>query len=160
MKQKVSPSSRSTMLTFVVSALLLSLIYYFYSRHETVIFCIMAGCTTVYALCSLLFMPMSVELDDRNLTVNMPLRYRRFPVSEIAAVKRYTPAMGEHRLLGSGGYCGYWGWFSNREIGKYFAYYGQSSDCFLILMRNGRRYMLGCKNPDEMVKAISGRIGQ
>ncbi len=53
---------------------------------------------------------------------------------------------------------GYWGWFSERDLGKYFAYYGKASDCFLVTMKDGRKYMLGCQNPAEMVDAINARL--
>lgn len=66
--------------------------------------------------------------------------------------------MGERRIIGSGGWFGYYGRFSDREIGKYFAYYGKASDCFLVTLNDGRQYVLGCKNPGAMVEAISSRL--
>ncbi|WP_300877569.1 PH domain-containing protein [uncultured Duncaniella sp.] len=66
--------------------------------------------------------------------------------------------MAEKRICGSGGFMGYWGWFSERDLGKYFAYYGKASDCFLVTMKDGRKYMLGCQNPAEMVDAINARL--
>ncbi|MBE6230681.1 MAG: hypothetical protein E7119_08940 [Bacteroidales bacterium] len=36
--------------------------------------------------------------------------------------------------------------FHEHDSGKYFAYYGRSSDCFLVELKDGRKYLLGCKN--------------
>ena len=66
--------------------------------------------------------------------------------------------MGAMRLFGSGGWFGYYGWFSERDLGKYFAYYGKSSDCFLVRLKDGRQYMLGCNDAQEVVKYIEARI--
>ncbi len=68
--------------------------------------------------------------------------------------------MGTRRIAGSGGFMGYWGWFREGDIGKYFAYYGKASDCFLVTLRNGRRYMLGCNDAPEMVAAIQKELGK
>lgn len=68
------------------------------------------------------------------------------------------PTMGEKLLLGSKGCCGYWGWFSERDLGKYFAYYGKASDCFFVRLKDGRQYMLGCRNPQTITDYISKRI--
>lgn len=63
---------------------------------------------------------------------------------DIAEVKLCQPTMGAIRICGSGGFFGWYGWFREGDIGKYFAYYGKSSDCFLVTLKDGRKYMLGC----------------
>ena len=75
--------------------------------------------------------------------------------SEIESVRLCPPTMGEKRLFGSGGFLGYWGWFSERDLGRYFAYYGKASDCFLVRMRDGRQYMIGCEDAPKMVDYIN-----
>ena len=66
--------------------------------------------------------------------------------------------MGERRVCGSGGWFGYWGWFHDRELGRYFAYYGKSSDCFLVRLRNGRNYVIGCQNSQTIVDEVCKKI--
>lgn len=66
--------------------------------------------------------------------------------------------MGALRICGSGGFFGYWGWFKERDLGKYFAYYGKSSDCFLVTLKSGNKYMLGCTEPEEMVDFINKNL--
>ena len=53
---------------------------------------------------------------------------------------------------------GYWGLFREGDVGRYMAYYGKASDCFMIRMKNGDKYVLGCKNPGEMVEYIKSFI--
>ena len=66
--------------------------------------------------------------------------------------------MAKKRICGSGGWFGYYGWFSEPSIGKYFAYYGKASDCFLVTLKDGKKYVLGCESPDEMVEVINKLI--
>ena len=68
-----------------------------------------------------------------------------------------APTMGTIRICGSGGW---FGWFSEKDLGKYFAYYGKASDCFLVTLKNGKKYMLGCKDTPKMVNAINEKINQ
>ncbi len=55
---------------------------------------------------------------------------------------------------------GYWGMFKEGDIGHYTAYYGKASDCFLVRLDNGDKYVLGCKNPDEMIAYIKRMISE
>ena len=79
-------------------------------------------------------------------------------MADVKSVRLCSPTMGAIRIFGSGGFLGYWGWFKERDLGKYFAYYGRSSDCFLVELKDGRKYMLGCKNAPKMVDYIQSLI--
>lgn len=81
-------------------------------------------------------------------------------MDEISSVEQMQPTMGARRLLGSGGYMGYWGLYRDGELGNYTAYYGRGSDCFLIRMKNGDKFLLGCDTPKEMTDFISERISK
>lgn len=109
-------------------------------------------------LSTLLYMPLSVSVDDRNLNVKRSLRIKSIPLSEISGVRLCPPTMGARRICGSGGWFGWYGWFRERDLGRYFAYYGKASDCFLVTLKDGRKYMLGCKDAPAMVAAIRSRL--
>lgn len=66
--------------------------------------------------------------------------------------------MGAVRILASGGYFGYWGTFRENDIGRYKASYGRASDCFILIMKNGDKYVFGCKNPQSMVDYIKNNL--
>ena len=104
-------------------------------------------------------MPLSISVDKESLNINRPLKIKSIQLSEITDVRMCAPTMGTIRICGSGGWFGWYGWFSEKDLGKYFAYYGKASDCFLVTLKNGKKYMLGSKDAPEMVKAINNRIG-
>ncbi|MCX4285301.1 PH domain-containing protein [Duncaniella muricolitica] len=105
-------------------------------------------------------MPLSISLDNESLNINRSLKIKSIPLTEIANVKLCAPTMGAKRICGSGGWFGWYGWFSEKDLGKYFAYYGKASDCFLVTLKNGKKYMLGCKDTPKMVNAINEIINQ
>lgn len=107
---------------------------------------------------TLFYMPVSVSLDSDALKINRPIRSKRIPLTDIQSVKLCPPTMGAKRICGSGGWFGWYGWFSERDLGKYFAYYGKSSDCFLVTLKSGKKYMLGCQDAPEMVESINMSI--
>lgn len=118
---------------------------------------------TVWTICTLFicvllgavwYMPMALAIDKDKLDIYRPLRVKSISVADIHDVKLCPPTMGERRIFGSGGFMGHYGWFSERDLGTYFAYYGKSSDCFLVTLKNSKKYMLGCKDASEMVEAI------
>ena len=158
MKQKVKLSAGSVSLTVISIAVLCAAVCLTFENDSMAVCVIMTVLFSVWLVATLFYAPMSISVDDSGLWINRPLRDKRIPLAEVKSVRLLQPTMGARRLSGSGGFFGYWGWFSERDLGKYFAYYGRSSDCFLVRLRNGRQYMLGCENPDEMVEAINKRI--
>ena len=113
-----------------------------------------AGLSILF-VAALLYGPLWVGVEDGTLMVRRPLRMLRIPVSDIADIRLHKPTMGEKRLLGSGGWFGYWGWFMEADTGRYFAYYGRASDCFMVTLKDGRKYLLGCKDPEKIIDKIS-----
>lgn len=112
----------------------------------------------IFCLAALFYAPMSISADNSNLSIHRSLRIKDIPLSDIAEIRLCQPTMAARRICGSGGFLGYWGWFSERDLGRYFAYYGKASDCFLVTLRNGKRYMLGCTSPAEMVDFVTRNL--
>lgn len=115
---------------------------------------------TLIAVClaALFYMPLSISVNDTELNIHRPLRIKSIPITDIESIKLTQPTMGAKRICGSGGFFGYWGIFSERDLGKYFAYYGKASDCFFVRLKDGRKYMLGCQNPGKIVEYVAARI--
>lgn len=114
-------------------------------------------------LCTLvvlwLFSPRFLETDGDSVIIHTRLKKKRIPFSEIREVSYYTPhAFTGIKLCGSGGFGGFWGWYSAPDIGTYFAYYGNPKNCFLVELKNGRKYVLGCDNPDLIMDEIRKSI--
>lgn len=158
MKHKVKLSVFSIVETLIVLAMLAGLIWYFADKDKEGILYVLSACVAAWCLLALYYAPMAVSVDDSNICVHRNLGVKCIPLGKIESIKLCQPTMAERRICGSGGFCGYWGWFSERDLGKYFAYYGKASDCFFVILKNGRKYMLGCENPGEIVEAVERRI--
>lgn len=106
------------------------------------------------------YAPVSVVVDEDAVVIKRRLRNKVIPMSLIESAVPFTPAslLQNQRFIGSSGFFGYWGWFTDREIGTYFAYYGNPADCFLLLMKDGRKYVVGCEDSQSVAAYISDNI--
>ena len=158
MKKTVYFSTYCFVTTIVCFAIIIGVGIYLLAKGETVVAYMDFAIVVFLSMAALFYAPLSLTLTDNALEINRSLRIKALPLTEIESVKLCQPTMGAIRICGSGGYLGYWGWFRERDLGKYFAYYGKSSDCFLVRMKDGRQYMLGCKDAPEMVAAIQSKL--
>ncbi len=163
MKKRVELSKYSVGITFLSiialgGILCWNLLSQRESEYKSISIWALVSCIILWCLLSLYYAPLWIKITDDKLEIVRSLRIKVIPFDQIRSVRLCPPTMAEKRLCGSGGFVGYWGWFSERDLGKYFAYYGKSSDCFLVTLRSGRKYMLGCKDAKEMVAAINEKI--
>lgn len=158
MRQKVELSSGVIIYTVLVLLAAAGAGFFVYKPGREWLCVVLAVCMGAWLIAALFYMPLSIEVDDKELTINRPLRRKHIPLADIKTVQQMQPTMAERGWPCSGGFFGYWGKYSERDIGNYFAYYGRSSDCFLVRLRNGRQYMLGCCNSAEMVDAIKQKL--
>lgn len=155
MKSKVKFSTYSIILTIAIIVFLIAgcIIvennYLFYFIFSVLFVLLMFGC---------MYAPFQIETDDKNITVKGIFRGKRIPIGNIDFVVPFQPTMGARRLCGSGGFMGYWGIFQEGDVGRYMGFYGKSSDCFFIRMKNGDKYVLGCHEPEKMVEYIRKQI--
>lgn len=155
MKSKVKTSTFSSILTIAVTAIL---VYALYDTYGTSKFGLIAFLVILLWAFALMYAPIRVELVEDRLIMRHPFKKTKLRLEDISAIEPYQPTMGEIRILGSGGYFGHWGIFRAGDIGKYTGYYGKSSDCFLIRMKNGDKYVFGCQNASEMIETVNQRI--
>ncbi len=161
MKKRVGFSGYCLIISALSSALICGLFVYALKQpdHGRPVV-ILAIIIAVMSLSTLLYMPLSVSVDDEKLSIRRTLRIKCIPLADISGVRLCPPTMAAHRICGSGGWFGWYGWFSERDLGKYFAYYGKASDCFLVTLKDGRKYMLGCSDAPDMADAIGSRLRQ
>ena len=156
MESKVKLSTFSLMLTLILTGVLIVAVSYFLWNHEDkgiigaviLFFMVISGW---------LYGPVTIAADEKSVTIKSVLRKQRLDISNIESVELFQPSMASIRIFGSGGYMGYWGVYRG-YIGRYIAYYGKADECFLINMKNGGKYVLGCENPEEMVNFINSKI--
>ena len=155
MKRKVELSTYSIILTLATILIFVSgMIRCLHSGPEWLAY-LLGGSLVLVSGFALFFTPLSISVEDGCLNVNMLLRSKSIPLREIQSISLCPPTMAEKRIFGSGGVYGYWGWFREASIGKYMAYYGKASDCFLLRLKNGKTYMLGCIDPLGMMEYIN-----
>lgn len=156
MKKKVELSTYCWIISALSFALLCGIMVYASQQPDNEWAVVILAIAIALLFClTLFYMPVSVSLGSDALKINRPIRSKRILLTNIQSVKLCPPTMGAKRICGSGGWFGWYGWFSEGDLGKYFAYYGKSSDCFLVTLKSGKKYMLGCQDAPEMVEAIS-----
>ena len=156
MESKVKLSTFSLMLTLILTGVLIVAVSYFLWNHEDK--GIIGAIILFFMLISgWLYGPVTIAADEKSVIIKSVLRKQQLDISNIESVELFQPSMGSIRVFGSGGYMGYWGVYRG-YIGRYIAYYGKASDCFLISMKNGNKYVLGCENPEKMVNFINSKI--
>lgn len=160
MKHTVKMSAYSMILSSLCLVILFACAIFMARKHEGVAFYTLSSVIVLWAAATLYYAPMSLEISDGKLWVNRSLRCKSFDLKDIVSAEICQPTMGERRLCGSGGFMGYWGWFTERDLGRYFAYYGKAGDCFLVRLRDGRKYMLGCDKPELFVKELHAAMAR
>lgn len=160
MKHQVKISTYSWVVTILGLSVMIGLLIMM-NIKEAPIVSIIVWSVILVAICfmALYYSPLAISVDKDTLNIHRSLKVKSIPLSEIQSVQLCPPTMAERRICGSGGWFGYWGWFKEPSIGKYFAYYGKASDCFLVVLKNGRQYLLSCKDPKEIVSYLSEHIG-
>jgi len=156
MKSKIEYSRFAMILTAILFLALF--IGCFATFHEKPAFFILLSMSIVLIICALFYGAAYVKANPDYLIMGSIFKSKKILMRNVERVELFRPTMGAIRVLGSGGFMGYWGIFKEGDIGRYYAFYGKSSDCFLVRMKNGDKYVLGCKEPDAMVDYINSQI--
>lgn len=153
MKQKVKFSVYSLVVTVAVLILCVVGIFLLLGDGAKLsLFCIIMGTATTAGL---YYCPKSIRANESGITLYRLISSpKEFSYDSICDVDTCYPSAGGLRLCGSGGFFGYWGYFSDIMIGAYFGYYGSRRNCLLLKMKDGKQYVLGCDNAEEMVAYI------
>lgn len=156
MKLRMKLDNRSMLLSAII---LIVLLYLLRISTDIVSVCIIGFCIMVGCACALFYMPMSITLNEKELCVNRSLWFKRIALKDIASIELKEPENQKARICGSAGWFGYWGWYKDSELGWYFVYSGSKYPEYLFIsLKDGRKYMIGCENPDEVLSHIKTYI--
>ena len=158
MKSNIALSRFSTILTTILSLVLF--IGCVVTVHEKPVFFTLLFIYLILIVSALFYGASYIKADSDHIIMGSILRKRKILISNVESVELFQPTMGAIRICGAGGFMGYWGIFKEGDIGRYYAFYGKSSHCFLIRMKNGDKYVLGCDNPSTMVSYINVQINK
>lgn len=155
-KQKSTWSSYSVICTIVILALFIGIILYSISTDHENTFITYLLLVTLIAMCvpALCFLPISVQVDKDSLNIAFSLRNKTIPLSEIARAEPYYDTRSLIRTFGSGGFFGWWGLFCNKELGHVMVYATGLKHLFLIELKNGRKYLVSCSDPEALCDII------
>ncbi len=156
MRSKIAFSRFASILTAVLFVLLF--VGCIASIHNKTSFVMILSVYVVLIVCALLYGTAYVEATPDKIILGSLLRRKTILMRDVAGVELFQPTMGAIRIFASGGFMGYWGFFKEGDLGRYYAFYGKSSDCFLVRLKNGDKYVLGCTNPESMVDYIKSQI--
>lgn len=110
----------------------------------------------VALLCIVALVPKRIEITQHSLRICRLAGTKEIPLQEIAETGlSFVPT--SLKLCGSGGFCGNIGWYKSDSFGIYFSYATNQAEAFYVILKNGKRYMLSCKNPDAAIEAIKAK---
>ncbi|MDE7466212.1 MAG: PH domain-containing protein [Muribaculaceae bacterium] len=156
MKQQIKFSIFSQAITFGILILfVVGTVSLSDNESKLIMFCIIMGLVTITGL---YFCPKSIEATESEIVLHKLISHSQtLDYEEIESVKQFYPTVGI-RLCGSGGFFGYWGYFRDLQIGAFIGFYGSSDNCFLVKMKDGRQYVLGCKDANELIPYIQSHL--
>lgn len=159
MKSKVKLSLFSSAITAIVIVSLAAGVVVKWNGDKNESLILLAVLVGLLAV-SLYYAPQSIEATDKSLIIHRTFKDKAFAYSTIKSVERCMPSIGGLRLCGSGGFFGYWGYFTDIVIGNYFGYYGNRNQCILVKLTDGKQYVISCEQPDEMIYTVSAQLKQ
>lgn len=158
MKSKVKYSQYVTILTAIIFGVLfvgcITTV-----KEEPVFFCLL-GLFLILFFSALFYGVAYIKATDDFIIMGSLLKSKKILMRNVESVELFKPTMGAIRICASGGFMGYRGIFREGDIGRYYGFYGKASDCFLVRMKNGDKYVLGCENPEKIVGYINSKIGK
>ncbi|MBD5356957.1 MAG: hypothetical protein HDR88_08150 [Bacteroides sp.] len=158
MRQWCDVSTGSLWFSLLLSLGSCGLGWYIYSGYNSVSIYTFSAVVALLNLLALIYMPANITIEGDSLAVYRSCWCKRLPISEIESIELMQPTMGTKAIFASMGFWGYWGWYREPNLGKYFAMYGNPSNCFFVRMKDGRQYMLGCKNPATIVDYVKNHL--
>lgn len=158
MDQRINLSRTAIVMTVIVFCLLTIFTAVNFKEGERLIAFTLLGIGLVIIVPALFYAPISSGANDDYVYVRHPLRTSRFPISQISSAEPFEPTMAEKCVIGSRGCLGYWGFFYDGGVQKYVAYYGKASECVLLTMNNGRKFLIGAHDRDAFADYINKKI--
>lgn len=158
----------AAMITVSVSMLLLCVgvampVYYmFVSDNGTaVVSCaVIVFLVVILTFPVILFLPRKIVLSEKELILKRVVGRVCLPYSDMsmACSNDYYKPFRDIRIFGSGGFFGFIGFFSSRDVGRYRAYICDCSEVFSIKMKDGNRYMFSCERSEDVVLSLERKI--
>ena len=100
-----------------------------------------------------LLIPFKIEITNKELLIYRFIGVKHVLITNISDCGlSYIPI--SVKVCGSGGFCGNIGWYKAPDFGIYFSYVLNKKRAFYLILKNRRKYMLSCNDPDKIVSVI------
>ena len=103
------------------------------------------------------FMPVRICADDHYLYIKGVGFVSSIKIQDIKTINVVEGSYPSRCKLGSFGLFGYWGYWEDDVHGRFRAHFGRHDQRFFVLLKDGRSFMLGCKDHYTMVDFIQSR---
>lgn len=162
MKERVDLGAIPFFITLLFIAVYLGAMWMAYSAGNMTAVWIIGAVLMVQCLLGLCFSPMSISVNEGEVCICASFYIKSIPLGQVESVELFREsrheAMGKRAYCFSGGFMGFWGPSRRKGLGEYYSAYGKLEDRFLLSMKDGRKYLLGCRNAAQMVVYIEERI--
>lgn len=106
-------------------------------------------------LCTLLYMPYGMGCSDDGVYVRRVKGTLWIPYDEIQSLSPIDPSdVLQFRVMGSGGFMGYFGLFRSRKLGNFVLYATQRKGMVLI-ETSRKKYVVNCPDPVAFVECCN-----
>jgi hypothetical protein len=116
--------------------------------------CMIIICFSLF--CTVLFTPLGIRIDGKNICVNQIKGNMIIPLKDIEEIRKCNTSdiKNSIRKFGSGGFFGYLGVFKNSQLGVYQMYVTDFSNRVLI-KTNDKKYVFSCEKSEEFIDYIT-----
>jgi amino acid transporter len=165
MKFNCSWDNTVLLITLITCVVLLAIVVYtlviarkYKQKKRSITFLSVSVCLIVLLtlFIPLFYMPTSVYVNENTIVIHQLKGNTAFELKDIVEIRRATKNDTEKsiRTFGSGGLFGALGWFKSPNLGKYFMFVTNKSDC-ILLKNNERTVIFSCNNPDKLIEQIN-----
>lgn len=150
-----------TSIVFLLTAVFIVLAYVYKGEDNLFSACSVMS-VVILVLCiaiAYVYAPIALYLEKDMLVLRRGVGFKRILLSDIVEAGNYTPG-NDIRYCGIGGLFGYIGYFGRRDFGRYFAYVGDYSQAFYVVLGNGRRYVFSCENHQAFLQALQQAVAE
>lgn len=106
-------------------------------------------------LVGLYYCPKYVETNRFQVIIGRLFFKKTIRIQDVESARPYQITMSFSNWLGSYGFFGYWGWYRNQELGKFFVSATNLKQLIVIRLKNGRTYVLSCLDAESMARQIN-----
>lgn len=106
----------------------------------------------------LYYCPVSIIVTQNQLLIRRFFTSKNVPLNEIVSVEIYSGSTRFLKVCGSGGMFGFYGWYKNKELGRFFIYATNLKELICITLISGKKYMISCEDARNMYNEIHHRL--